>query len=108
MPSITVGTTSEVRIGEGKAFKVGTKCIAVFNVAGTFYAIDDTCPHKGASLANGMLGETDVCCPLHNAVFSLTDGAGLGGLCYQGVQAYGVTTDGDDLVIEIPDAETNG
>lgn len=50
--------------------------IAVFNVAGTFYAIDDTCTHQDASLADGFLEEDDcaVECPLHAACFDLRTG----------------------------------
>jgi nitrite reductase/ring-hydroxylating ferredoxin subunit len=100
---ITLGKTSEINEGNGKAFDVGQRCIAIFNVGGKFYALDDTCPHRGASLAKGYLGETDICCPLHNATFALTDGSGLSGLCGPGVNAYPVTVSGDDIEIEVPD-----
>lgn len=103
MALVTLGSTSEIPNGEGKAFKIGRRCIAVFNASGSFYAIDDTCPHKGASLAKGMVSDTEVNCPLHTAVFSLIDGSGIRGLCYGGVEAYAVTVDGDTIQVEVPD-----
>jgi len=55
MAFVKVATVSEVPPGKAKQAKVGNKILAIFNVNGTFYAIDDTCPHRGASLAEGEL-----------------------------------------------------
>ena len=52
---VRVASVSEVESGKGVAFDVGEKRIAVFNKDGSFYALDDTCPHAGASLAEGDL-----------------------------------------------------
>lgn len=103
MAQIRLGKIKEVPAGKGKAFDVGQRCVAVFNVGGKFYALDDTCPHKGGSLASGYLGDTDIVCPLHSATFALADGAGLAGPCGDGVHAYPVTISGDDIEIEVPD-----
>lgn len=54
---VRVARTSEIAPGEGKAVEAGGKRLAIFNVDGTFYAIDDTCTHKGGPLSEGMLWE---------------------------------------------------
>jgi nitrite reductase/ring-hydroxylating ferredoxin subunit len=48
--------------------------VAVFNVDGDFYAIDDTCTHQDASLADGWLEDCTVECPLHASCFDLRTG----------------------------------
>jgi 3-phenylpropionate/trans-cinnamate dioxygenase ferredoxin component len=52
----------------------GTDPIAVFNADGDLYAIDDTCSHQDASLADGFLEGCFVECPLHAALFDLRTG----------------------------------
>lgn len=48
--------------------------VAVFNVDGELYAIDDTCTHQDASLADGWLDGCSVECPLHASCFDLRTG----------------------------------
>ena len=54
---------------------VGDVPIAIFNVDGTLYAIDDTCSHQDASLADGWVEGCEVECPLHASRFNLRTGA---------------------------------
>ena len=87
---ITIGSTSEIEKGKGKAFDVGEKRIAVFNIGGNFQAIDDACPHAGASLAEGYLEDGKVGCPWHYAEFDLATGKHLNAPASCGVVAYEV------------------
>jgi len=59
----------------GKTVQVGNKLIAVFHDQGNYFAIDDTCPHMGASLSGGFVGQGIVTCPWHAWRFRLCDGA---------------------------------
>lgn len=63
-------------IPEGEAVRVenGAEPIAVFKVDGELYAIDDTCTHQDASLADGWLDGCTVECPLHASCFDLRTG----------------------------------
>ncbi len=70
----TVCQIGELADGEGKTVTVGGKLIAVFHVQGQYYAIDDTCPHMGASLSGGYVEEGVVTCPWHAWRFRLCDG----------------------------------
>src|SRR3979490_2805834 len=71
----TVCRVGDIPEGEGKTVSVNGKLIAVFRANGDFHAIDDTCPHMGASLSGGYLEEGVVTCPWHAWRFRLQDGA---------------------------------
>ena len=71
----SVCRASELAEGEGRTVAAGGKLIAVFHENGQFYAIDDVCPHMGASLAGGYVENGIVTCPWHAWRFRLADGA---------------------------------
>jgi nitrite reductase (NADH) small subunit len=72
---ITVARVGEIPEGQGRAFVVDDQLVAVFNTAGTYHAMNDSCPHMGASLAEGELTGDVVTCPWHAWRFCVTDGA---------------------------------
>jgi len=71
---ITVAQVGEIPERRGRAFTVGDRRVAVFCFDGTFYALDDRCPHMGASLATGDLRDGAVICDRHLWAFQLADG----------------------------------
>jgi nitrite reductase (NADH) small subunit len=71
----TVCRVGDVPEGEGRTVEVRNKLIAVFCQGGTYYAIDDVCPHMGASLSGGYVENGIVTCPWHAWRFRLADGA---------------------------------
>jgi 3-phenylpropionate/trans-cinnamate dioxygenase ferredoxin subunit len=75
--------------------------IALFNLGGTFYAIDDTCPHRGGPLSQGFIQGDVVVCPWHGARFRLGTGEVLSPPAQQGVACYPVRVHGQDIEIEI-------
>lgn len=70
----TVAKVGDIKEGTGKSFEVGDRIIAIFNDGGTYRAIDDMCPHMGASLATGFLSASEVSCPWHGWRFDIRDG----------------------------------
>jgi nitrite reductase/ring-hydroxylating ferredoxin subunit len=60
-----VTDTADVKPGHGIVAEVNGKTLAVFNVEGTFYALDNTCTHRGGPLGEGELEESIVTCPWH-------------------------------------------
>lgn len=72
---IKVAKVGDIEVGKGKAFEVEDRVIAVFNDDGKYFAIDDMCPHMGASLATGFLEDSCVTCPWHAWSFDVRDGA---------------------------------
>jgi nitrite reductase (NADH) small subunit/3-phenylpropionate/trans-cinnamate dioxygenase ferredoxin subunit len=72
VPVAKVGAIPE---GEGRSFQVGDRLVAVFRHQGEYLAIDDLCPHMGASLGAGYLDEEGVVtCPWHAWRFCARDG----------------------------------
>jgi len=96
-----IAKLSEIGPGSSKAIKIGDKSIAIFNIDGKFYAVDETCPHQGGPLAEGAVEELTVRCPWHGAIFSLETGEGIAGPCGNGVRHYDTKVSGDDLEIDI-------
>jgi nitrite reductase (NADH) small subunit/3-phenylpropionate/trans-cinnamate dioxygenase ferredoxin subunit len=71
----TVCHVADLPEGEGRTVAVGNKLIAVFRTGGQYFAIDDVCPHMGASLSGGYVEGGIVTCPWHAWRFRLADGA---------------------------------
>ena len=93
--------TEDVPAGQGKMVRVGGKHIALFNVEGTYYAIDETCTHKGGPLSHGEVKGNKVTCPWHGATFDVMTGEAVGPPAPIGVSRYNVRVVGDDIEIEI-------
>ena len=72
---LTVAKLGDIPLGEGRAFEYNDQMVAVFNDDGHYRAIDDMCPHMGASLAAGHLEDCIVTCPWHGWSFDTRDGA---------------------------------
>lgn len=98
----TVCRTADVREDEGKTVQVGHKLIAVFLHAGKYFAIDDTCPHMGASLSGGYVADGTVTCPWHAWRFRLADGAWADAPRVK-IGCYEVRVEGDDIQVRVPD-----
>ena len=91
----------DVAEGQGKTVLVGKKLIAVFCSGGRHLAIDDCCPHMGASLSGGHVEGDIVTCPWHAWRFRLTDGAWAD---YGKIKigCYAVRVEGDFVQIQVP------
>jgi len=66
--------TENVPPREGRAVSIRNLEIAIFNVNGRFLTIDNSCPHKGGPLCDGIVSGTTVVCPLHGPRFDLETG----------------------------------
>ena len=67
--------SSELPEGQGRTIAVGKEAIAVFNLSGHYYAIDDACTHEDAPLGEGEVRSHHVVCPYHDWVFDIRTGA---------------------------------
>ncbi|MEK6937031.1 MAG: non-heme iron oxygenase ferredoxin subunit [Nanoarchaeota archaeon] len=99
MAKTKVAQKSELKEGQGKLVNVNGKEIALFTVNGQFFAIDNTCLHRGGPLAEGFLEEDKVTCPWHGWQFDVKTGQnlmpGMGKL-----NSYKVTVENEDIFIE--------
>ncbi len=101
MPFVTLATLAEVPPGKSKQVKIEGHVLAVFNVGGTCYVLDDYCPHKGAPLSQGPVAGTDVLCPWHLARFDLVTGRHLTPPAKRGVRSYPVQVVGEEIQVEL-------
>ena len=102
----TVATTSDLPPGRAIAVDVAGRRLALFNVGGTYYALDDTCPHSGGPLSEGDV-ERDpegdqIVCPWHGAVFRLDDGSVCCPPAEEGVNSYPVEVVGEEIRVDLP------
>ncbi len=96
-----VTTIGSIPPGTAKAFSVGTLRLALFNVEGRIFAIDDVCPHDDAPLSEGTLDGTTIICPWHNAEFDVTCGKVLCPPAVEDVKSYPVFVNGDSVEVEL-------
>jgi nitrite reductase/ring-hydroxylating ferredoxin subunit len=99
---IRVASKSDVAPGEGAVVDINGRQIALFNVGGQFYALDNTCLHRGGPLGEGMCDATNltVQCPWHGWVYSLVDGVSTFNPGAR-VEKFEVVVDGDDVKIAL-------
>lgn len=93
---------SDLIDGEGRTFVVAGKEIALFRCGDTVHAIDDMCPHMGASLAGGAVDGDIVTCPWHAWRFRLTDGTWADNPRIK-IGHYEVRVEGDEVQVAAPE-----
>lgn len=72
---IKVCATAELLPGEYQNVYDGDTPIAVFNIDGELYAIEDVCTHDGGELTGGIIEGHEIECPRHGARFDIRTGA---------------------------------
>ena len=98
---ITVAKVGEIPEGRGRTFTVGDRRMALFSVAGNYYALADACPHMGASLGVGDVRNGTVICDRHLWAYRLEDG-----VCADSpnlkAETFEVRIDGDRIQVRLP------
>ena len=101
MPRERVASASEVPEGEVRVVDcAGGRSLALSNVGGELHAIDNVCTHDSGPLGEGRLRGNRIICPRHGAAFDARTGRALTLPAVRGVNAYAVTTDGDDVYVD--------
>ncbi len=98
----TVARVADIPAGAGLAVDVEGRRVALFNVGGKIYAIDDECTHSGGPLSEGDLIGTRVECPWHGACFDLATGRALCAPADDDVRAYPVEVVNGEVRLELP------
>lgn len=86
---------------EGRPVRVGGRPLAVFHGEGGFHVLDGTCTHMGGPLADGLVADDTVACPLHDRRFALATGRAVGHGC-GGVAAYPTRVVDGDVLVTLP------
>jgi len=97
---IRIGSVKDVAAGQMRAFDVAGTKVDVANADGHLYALEDTCTHRGCSLATGKLEGTTVTCRCHGSQFDVTSGAVIRGPATRPVRSRLVQIAGEDLLAE--------
>lgn len=90
----------EVDEGVGLPVEVDGRPIALILDGGTYYAIDDCCPHQGAPLSDGLVADRTVTCTWHGWRFSLEDGRWLDSPRTR-IGTYPVRVVGDEIQVAL-------
>ncbi len=97
---VKVASVAELPVGSCKAVEVNGKTIALFNVDGKVFALDNTCLHQGGPLGEGMLEGDVVTCPWHMWEYNVRTGEKVGSPSLR-VAAYPVEVEGNDIKVAI-------
>jgi 3-phenylpropionate/trans-cinnamate dioxygenase ferredoxin component len=98
---VKIAKTSEISPGTGKCVEFQSNLIALFNLDGNFYAIGNTCTHRGGPLAEGIITGDVVTCPWHGSIFKIPTGEVVGPPATKNVPRYNLRVQGDDIEIQV-------
>jgi nitrite reductase/ring-hydroxylating ferredoxin subunit len=105
VPFIPVARVGEIPAGEGRTFTVQGRLVAVFFDGSSYHALDDLCPHMGASLGAGPLVDGVVTCPWHAWRFQACDGTWCDDPALR-VDVFDVQVAGDVIAVRVPPAQS--
>lgn len=95
--------TDDVPLGEGRAITLDGRRIAIFRSTAGWFALDAACPHRGGPLADGIVCDDAVICPLHDRRYDLASGTALN--ADDAVVAHSVRLRGDRVFVTLAVAE---
>ena len=103
MSYVTVAQAEEIPDGEGRAYALGEKEIAIFNCGGSYYAVDNICSHEYAQLHEGYFDSDDcsIECPLHGSLFDLRTGQARTLPATRPVAVYQVRLEGTEIQVAL-------
>ncbi len=102
---VKVAQVSELPPGGKRLVDINGRAVALFNVDGQLYAIDDVCTHDGGPLAEGELHGCEIECPRHGARFDVRTGAALCMPAFEPVTAHEVKVEGGDLLVRLNESK---
>ena len=98
---LRVAAIEDVPVGQGRVVEAEGKDLALFNVDGAFYAIDNACVHRGGPLGEGDLEGKIVLCPWHAWRWDVTTGANANNPAVK-MACFPVTVENGALFVELP------
>ncbi len=101
MAFVKVAKVSDIAPGTVKTFEVNGRSVAVCNVGGSFYAIDDVCTHDEGPLGEGEIDGFEVECPRHGARFDVRTGEVTSLPAVLPVETFKVRVNGGDVEVEV-------
>lgn len=108
MSSERVCAVDDIPEGEVHVVECAGRSLALSNVDGELFAIDNVCTHDDGPLGEGRLQRGRVICPRHGAAFDAKTGKVLTLPAVRDVSAYAVSIEGDDVLVECADPKAQG
>lgn len=99
---VAVAATGELGNGQRKILEIDGLPVALFNIAGEYFAIADICSHDDGPVAEGELKDHTIECPRHGAHFDIRNGKVLSLPAIVDIPAYPVRIEGDEILIGLP------
>lgn len=96
-----VANVADVPPGTSKELAAAGRIVALFNVDGTFHAMDGVCPHAGGPLGEGVLKGSVITCPWHGWQFDVSTGRHCLNSRLQH-PSFPVTVEGTEVYVELP------
>jgi len=98
---IRVAAAADIGPGAGMVVTAAGRTLALFNVDGAYYAVDNACPHRGGPLGEGDLDGHVVSCPWHGWVWDVTTGANMNNPAVR-IGCYPVIVEAGGLFVRLP------
>jgi 3-phenylpropionate/trans-cinnamate dioxygenase ferredoxin subunit len=98
---IDVASEAELTPGERRVVETPAGPIAVFNLDGDYFAIEDLCTHDGGELASGRCEGDQIICPRHGARFCIRDGRALTPPAYEDIETFPVRVHEGNVQVDI-------
>lgn len=98
---VRVAQVADVPVGEARVVDAQGKTLALFNVDGNFYALDNACPHRGGPLGEGELAGAVAVCPWHAWRWDVKTGANVNNPAVK-MACFPVSLDGGSVYVELP------
>ena len=100
---IRVAGRDEIPVNGRKIVEINMTVVAIFNLNGEFFAIEDRCTHDDGPLAEGeLVNGCQLRCPRHGARFDIRTGEALSMPAYEPTRTFAVQLNGDDIFVEEP------
>ena len=101
MTPVRVASTSDVPVNECRVFNANGTSIALANVNGEFYAVDNLCTHDNGPLGEGRIERNTIECPRHGARFDVKTGAVRAFPAVRPIKTYPVTLKSDEVLVDV-------
>jgi len=102
---VNVGSVDEIPPGTHKVVDVDDVMVAVFNIDGKFYAIEDVCTHDGGILTGGPVNGCIITCPRHGATFDVRTGQALTAPAYEPTATFPIRI--ENGIVQVKDDRWN-
>jgi nitrite reductase/ring-hydroxylating ferredoxin subunit len=98
---VSVGEAADLKPGEARVVDADGRALALFNVDGAFYALDNACSHRGGPLGEGDLDGAVIVCPWHAWRWDVRTGANVNNPAVR-MACFPVSVEGGRLIVELP------